>query len=72
MIVVEKYLDVLGGHEATQVAAIQSLVGNRPLTFVTGRQCELSLDGGQILLPVLSTRKEIKDTPKQAVDQDLQ
>lgn len=72
MLVVEKNLDVLGGHEATQVAAVKSLVGNRPMTFVAGRQCKLTLDDGLILLPVLSTRKEIEDFPKQAVDQDFQ
>lgn len=71
MLVVEKNLNVLGGHEVTQVFAIRSLVVNRPVTFVTGRHCELSLDDPSSVLTVLSTRKEIEDTPEHAVDHDL-
>ena len=71
MLVVEKNLDVLGGHEITQVAAIYSLVGNRPVTFIIGRQCEPSLCDASTVFSVLSTRKEIKRTPTQAVDYDF-
>ncbi|MDZ7841057.1 MAG: hypothetical protein U5R46_09620 [Gammaproteobacteria bacterium] len=72
MLVIEKYLGVLRGHFPTQVSAIQNLVGNRAVTFVTGRHCELSLHDSSTHSPVLSTRKEIKATPEQAVNHDFQ
>lgn len=71
MLVVEKYLDVLHGHENTQVAAIQRIVSGRPLTFITGRQCESTFDEASTVLTVLSSREDIKESPKQAVDHDL-
>ena len=70
MLVVEKRLDVLGGHETTQVAAIHSLVGNRPVTFVAGRPREPLPYDASTVLPVLSTREELKETPEQAIHHD--
>lgn len=71
MLVVEKSLDRIGGHQTTQVFAIQHLVGDRSLTFITGRQCQLSVDDASLILPVLSTREEIKNFPKRSVSHDI-
>lgn len=71
MLVVEKYLDRSGGHETTQVHAIQNLVGNRSVIFVTGSQCNMTFDDLSTVLTVLSTRKDVNATPAQAVDHDF-
>jgi len=71
MLVVEKYLDRSGGHETTQVSAMQNLVENRSLIFVTGSQCDFAFDDLSTVLTVLSTRKDVNATPAQAVDHDF-
>lgn len=71
MLVVEKYLGVLNGHFPTQVAAILRLVGNRPVAFVAGRQCKLSLGDVSTVFSVLSTPKKDQGWSEDAVDHDL-
>lgn len=72
MLVIEKYLGVIGGHEHTQVRAIDALAGPREKTFVTGSDSVPEGLGDLTIHNILSTRKDHKERPEWAITHDVE
>lgn len=72
MLVIEKYLGVMGGHEHTQVRAIDALAGSREKVFVTGRDSVPEGFGNQTIFNILSSLRDHIKRPRWAVSHDVE
>lgn len=69
MLVVEKYLSVVGGHEHSQLKAIDYLAPARKKVFVTGMDYDAN-DSDMLVHSVLSTRRDHRKCPDWSVKHD--